>query len=259
MLYTPPATFTGVDSFTFTVVGDVDGIGGIDPSAEPNPETDTATDHVRITTTSIRFGTGFSWFFNDVSNGGCTFSIAPTSVTVASDATSSSVAVTAGAGCGWTIVSNDAWITVTGGASGNGTVNYSVAANLATTQRIGTVTIAGQTFTVTQMAAWPTFTDDLLVLTVTPMRAVHIMELRARIDALLVGTYTWTKPHRCENDSRQVAPRHGNAGCSDSSVYRAAEQMTTHPGYTTGGGLGAPIQASHINELRQFVKDLESP
>ena len=48
---------------------------------------------------------------------------------------------------------------VTAGAtgSGNGTVTMSVAANTATTQRTGTVTIAGQTFTVTQNAAPCTF------------------------------------------------------------------------------------------------------
>jgi len=37
--------------------------------------------------------------------------------------------------------------------TGNGTVNYSVAANTSTSQRSGTMTIAGQTFTVTQSGA----------------------------------------------------------------------------------------------------------
>ena len=49
-------------------------------------------------------------------------------------------------------MSNARWITVTAGAtgSGNGTVNYSIAANAGTTSRTGTMTIGGQTFTVTQ-------------------------------------------------------------------------------------------------------------
>ena len=110
--------------------------------------------HVRITSTGIFFNSGFNWFFNDVSNS-CSFGITPTSVSIASGATSNTVAVTAGTGCAWTAVSNDAWITVTGGAggTGNGTVNYSVAANGTGSQRVGTVTIAGETFTVTQAAA----------------------------------------------------------------------------------------------------------
>ena len=88
--------------------------------------------------------------------GSCTFSVSPISVTVAAAGATGSVAVTAGSGCSWTAASHDAWITVTGGASGtgNGTVSYSVAANTAS-QRTGTVTIAGQTFTVTQEGAPP--------------------------------------------------------------------------------------------------------
>ena len=84
--------------------------------------------------------------------GTCTFSINPTSASFAAAGGTGSVTVTAGAGCGWTAVSNASFITITSGASGsgNGTVNYSVAANTASTSRNGTVTIAGQTFTVTQ-------------------------------------------------------------------------------------------------------------
>jgi hypothetical protein len=216
------------------------------------------TDHVEITTTSIRFSDVFNWFFNDVSNG-CSFTIDPTSVAVASDATSSSVAVTADTGCAWTAVSNDAWITVTGGASGtgNGTVNYSVDANPSTSQRIGTVTIAGQTFTVTQMGAGLVFTDDPLVPNVTPLRAIHVMELRARIDALLVGTYPWTD-HPIVAETTLVRWLHVSE-MRAALVQAYAEHSATHSGYTAGGGVGAPIQAIQISELRQFVKDLEGP
>ena len=142
--------------------------------------------HVVVTSTAIYFNTGASWFFNDVSNTACTNSISPTSVTVPAATSAGSVSVTAGSGCAWTAVSNDAWITVTGGASGtgNGTVNYSVAANTATSQRAGTVTIAGETFTVTQRAA---FTDDPLTAESTSIKAVHFTELRTRINALRVG------------------------------------------------------------------------
>ncbi len=62
---------------------------------------------------------------------------------------------TAGAGCSWTAQSGAAWLTVTGGASGTaaGSVAYAVAASTATTARTGTLTIGGQTFTVSQAAA----------------------------------------------------------------------------------------------------------
>jgi hypothetical protein len=83
----------------------------------------------------------------------CSYSIAPTSQNVDASASTPTVAVTTAAGCSWTAVSGVPWITVTSGASGtgNGSVGLSVAANTGAA-RTGTVTIAGQTFTVNQAA-----------------------------------------------------------------------------------------------------------
>ncbi len=88
-------------------------------------------------------------------------SINPTSASYTySAAAGQTVAVTtASASCAWTAVSNNSWITVTGGASGTGpgTVTYSIAANTGAA-RTGTITIGGQIFTVTQAAGPPTCT-----------------------------------------------------------------------------------------------------
>ena len=85
----------------------------------------------------------------------CTYAISPTALNFNSGGGSASVAVTAGSGCAWAAASNSSFITITAGSSGtgNGTVSYSVAANPNTSARSGTMTIAGQTFTVTQDAA----------------------------------------------------------------------------------------------------------
>ena len=66
----------------------------------------------------------------------CSFSINPTSASFAAAGGSGSVTVTTTAGCNWTAVSNNSFITITSGASGsgNGTVNYSVAANTSSLQ-----------------------------------------------------------------------------------------------------------------------------
>jgi glucose/arabinose dehydrogenase len=82
----------------------------------------------------------------------CSYSIAPTSQSFGPAGGAGSVAVTAPGGCAWTAASNDAWIHVTSGASGtgNGSVGYSVDANASSTARTGTMTIADQTFIVTQ-------------------------------------------------------------------------------------------------------------
>jgi hypothetical protein len=84
----------------------------------------------------------------------CSYSISPTSQNAAAAGGSGSVAVTTTSGCVWTAVSTASFITVTAGASGtgNGTVSYTVAANNGSA-RSGTVTIAGQTYTVNQAAA----------------------------------------------------------------------------------------------------------
>lgn len=89
----------------------------------------------------------------DCGGGGCSYSISPTSASAAAGGGSGSVSVTTQSGCTWSATSNASWITVTGGGSGtgNGTVSYSVASNSGAS-RTGTVTIAGQTFTVSQAA-----------------------------------------------------------------------------------------------------------
>ena len=88
-----------------------------------------------------------------IGNGGGTCAtISPSSQTFGNAAALGSIAVTAPASCAWTAGSNAVFITITAGASGTGagTVNYSVAANNTGSTRTGTVTIANQTFTVTQ-------------------------------------------------------------------------------------------------------------
>jgi len=85
----------------------------------------------------------------------CAYSLSAASKAFSATGGSGSVAVTANlASCGWTAVASDAWITVTGGATGtgNGNVTYSVAAN-GGDARTGTITIAGKTYTVLQNAA----------------------------------------------------------------------------------------------------------
>jgi hypothetical protein len=59
--------------------------------------------------------------------------------------------VSTSSGCNWSGASSASWITVTGGSSGtsNGSVSYVITANSGA-QRVGTITINGQAFTITQ-------------------------------------------------------------------------------------------------------------
>jgi C1A family cysteine protease len=92
--------------------------------------------------------------FNDSD---CTYFISPTSQSFSASAGFGSVSVTTQSDCKWTATSNVSWITITFGSSGtgNGSVVFSVDANTGSS-RIGTMTIAGKTFTVNQSAPAPT-------------------------------------------------------------------------------------------------------
>jgi hypothetical protein len=84
----------------------------------------------------------------------CSYSISPTSQTIAGSGGSGTVNVTTGATCNWAASSNASWISITAGSSGSGsgTVSYLVAANNTGSSRSGTLTIADKTFTVSQSA-----------------------------------------------------------------------------------------------------------
>jgi|GEM_PF-2178340 len=84
--------------------------------------------------------------------GTCTYSISPTSASVGPAAGTGSVSVTAPALCSWTATSNASWITITSGSSGsgNGTVGYQYSGNTTRSTRSGTLTVAQNTFTLSQ-------------------------------------------------------------------------------------------------------------
>ena len=90
----------------------------------------------------------------------CTYSISVTNRAHGSGAESGAVAVTAPAGCAWSVVDNNDWITLTSGGSGTGpgTVNYAVEANPTSLPRTGFLVIAGTTFTLSQSGAPCVFT-----------------------------------------------------------------------------------------------------
>lgn len=122
------------------------------------------------TTTSAREATitaaGKSWdiYQEGAAAQACTYRISPASQSLTSAAGTGSVAITTSTGCAWTATSNATWITLTSGSSGtgNGTTSHSVTANTGTSARTGTLTVAGQSFTVTQAAA-PSGTPDISV------------------------------------------------------------------------------------------------
>jgi hypothetical protein len=81
----------------------------------------------------------------------CSNTISPTSQSAARGGETMTVMIHADPGCSWTAVSNVPWLTVVDVNAGVGGGSVTVAASANTgTSRVGTATIAGQTFTVTQ-------------------------------------------------------------------------------------------------------------
>jgi hypothetical protein len=89
-----------------------------------------------------------------ISQSACTYTISPIAANgVGKDGgPGGPVSVNTQSGCPWTAGSNVSWLGITSGASGsgNGSVRYTVASNNTGNDRTGTLTIAGQTFTVMQ-------------------------------------------------------------------------------------------------------------
>jgi hypothetical protein len=84
----------------------------------------------------------------------CNYRLDPTSANVNAAGGTASFTVVTNAGCNWTAASNDSWVTIAGGSTGVGQsdVTYTVSSNSGGA-RTGTITVAGQTFTINQAAA----------------------------------------------------------------------------------------------------------
>ncbi|MBS1807440.1 MAG: BACON domain-containing protein [Acidobacteria bacterium] len=85
--------------------------------------------------------------------GTCTYTLSPSNSSIGSGGTRGTVSVSTSLSvCTWTATSTATWLTIVSGKSGtgNGTVTWEVTPNTSTSVRTGTLTIAGQTFTLTQ-------------------------------------------------------------------------------------------------------------
>ena len=186
----------------------------------------------------------------------CSYTLDKTDVLIArTGITGAVVNVSAPATCQWAAVSNDpGFITVTAGATSNGPspVTFNVSANAAP-YRTGSITIAGQTFTVRQNGSAPTMTVDKTALNfgAASLGAIFSAQTSAQIVRLrqsgLPGTVTWTA--QSTQPWLQVSPTSGtgsadlsisvvpSAGVPLSGSVSGAIQLT----FTGAGSLAGPI------------------
>ena len=83
---------------------------------------------------------------------GCEFTILPASQSVGSSGGGGAVGISTKLNCPWTAITNVSWATITSNSSGIGSevIYYLVKANPNATSREGTLTVAGQSFKITQ-------------------------------------------------------------------------------------------------------------
>lgn len=148
-------TATADQSWLTISSGSGTGNGSFSYVAAPNPR---ATSRISIITANASRGPAVTLV---VTQSGGVLTVSPLSANVAASGSPGTVTLTTtDAALGWTVTSNQPWLTVTSGASGQGsaTVQWSAAANTSANGRSATLTITptggtGQIFAVNQSAA----------------------------------------------------------------------------------------------------------
>ena len=166
----------------------------------------------------------------------CSESISSSNATLSSGANSGSVSVTASSSsCTWTATSNVSWITITSGSSGtgSGTVSYSVSANTSSSSQTGTITIAGQTFSVTQAGLTACTNLPVILAVSTP---VYYPTLQSAYNAAVSGdtiesqTGTFTEDLNFNSNVSVILEGGYNCGYSANSSYSVINGTLTISG-----------------------------
>jgi hypothetical protein len=196
-------------------------------------------------------GGGYSWtFFTGALT--CNYSIDPATQTFDAGGGSGEITVTASSSaCAWTAVASDPWITVTSGDSGtgSGTVAFTISENTGASARTGTLTVAGETFTVQQGVGDCTFTISPTGQTIAFTGGSGSVSVTAsRSDC------AWT----ATSGAPWISVTSGSSGTGSGSVgFSVAENTTTSPrtGTITVAGTPFTVEQGENAGLPKMVWD----
>jgi M6 family metalloprotease-like protein len=187
----------------------------------------------------------------------CSFALGTSLAKLPTGGGTGSVQVTTRTDCAWTAVSDASFVTITGGASGtgNGSVSYSVAPNTGTSQRVGTLTVAGQVFSIYQTGNGPTVTIDppALQFAATIKGAAFVAQTtsqKLRISQTGSGTVTWTATSVPSWMTVSPASGTGPATLTVSVVFQSTLPVNTSINgsftltFTGAGNMSGPIGMS---------------
>jgi hypothetical protein len=127
----------------------------------------------------------------------CTITLSARSARVPASGGAYTIDVSTDAGCNWTVTTALSWVTLwSAGGSGSGTAPFDVKANASSSSRTGTITIGGQTLTLTQDGAPPPLTTPTVSwatpAAITQGTALGAAQLNAT--ASVPGTFVYTPP-----------------------------------------------------------------
>jgi hypothetical protein len=169
----------------------------------------------------------------------CTFSLSATSVTIGAAGGSGSIAVSTTSQCSWTARSEASWISATGGTSvtGPGTFSFTAAAAIDTSARTGTVTVAGQSVSVSQQGLACAFT------LLPPSRSFDAAGGTAAFDVNTTPACTWT----IASTAPWLTVVSGGSGTGNGTVTYAVganpESASRTANLTAGEGVHAVTQS----------------
>jgi hypothetical protein len=171
---------------------------------------------------------------------------------------SGSVGVTAEAGCAWSTSNAVPWINVVNGdGTGSGTATFTVAENRSGAARSTNLTIGGQSFGVAQSVG---VADAVIIAGTTPVRAIHIVEMRIGIDLARarfgLAASAWTDATVAVGATPIRAMHINELRTALLQAYAAAKRPL--PSFTDAViSSDTIVRAVHFNELRAAIVALE--
>jgi hypothetical protein len=165
------ATSTNSGWLHITSGGQGPGPGTVSFTADPNNSTSSQSATISILNAPV--------FTVTESPASCSYALSGNSTSVASSGTSGSFQVTTqpSTGCSWTAISQQNWISTTSSGQSSGTVNFTVAANASTNSRTGAISVADQTFNITQAGLSCNYTLSLTTINATATAASYPLQV----------------------------------------------------------------------------------
>lgn len=194
--------------------------------------------------------------------------VTPASTTIGNAAGSHEFPVTGSSGCGWKATSNAAWITTTSSGVGDGLLAFSVTVNSTGSSRVGTITIGGSTFTVTQNG-----------LTAPAVAAIAASQASISLTWPSSGSVDHYEVWRSSGGGFTLIASPATTSHSDATVAANAAYLYKVRAVVSGGGMtafgaadyahtftftdpalaaGTTIKAVHVSQLRSVVQSLRT-